>query len=159
MLNTYKDERGYMSSIYRAADDPYNIKWIEDRVSVSRCGVIRGFHSDNCTWKLCTCVFGELDLVTYNIDTGKRVKVTMTPDNHQQILVPPRVFNAHQCISETCMLHYKWSEPYNLAGQWSIYYDDEDIAPDWQEIPEIVASRDLLSPSLKSFLLEGKHAV
>ena len=39
------------------------IKFNHDKVSTSRRGVIRGIHGDYKSWKLITCLYGELYFV------------------------------------------------------------------------------------------------
>ena len=147
--NKFLENRGSNYTIYDCRD--YDIDFVQDKISKSFQGVIRGFHGDDKTWKLITCLYGKIKLVTYDLDTDKRNKFYLDGDdkNSVSVLVPPRTLNAHQCLSNHCIFHYKWSEYYTSPeGQWSVYYNDNTINPKWQDIPEIVSDRDKNSKSL-----------
>ena len=68
----------------------------------------------------------------------------------QLILVPPKILNAHQCLTEECIFHYKWSHYYTSPqDQWSVYFEDAMINPLWDKsIPLIISKRDSESGTL-----------
>jgi len=146
----YTDHRGIIYTIYdnRQTD----IQFVQDKVTKSKKGVIRGFHGDNKTWKLITCLDGIIKLITYDVDKEikKEYILDSNSDESVSVLVPPRVLNAHQCLSETCIFHYKWSEYYTEPEhQWSVKYNDESIQPNWDNsLSPIVSDRDNNSFSL-----------
>ena len=145
--------RGNIYTIYDERKMPTELKFVQDKISKSNQGVIRGFHGDNKTWKLITCLQGKVKLVTYNIDTDEKNVYFLDGDSEEMtsVLVPPRVLNAHQCLSQNCTFFYKWSEFYTSPGdQWSANYNDPDINPEWDDkFYEIVSDRDRNSQSLK----------
>jgi len=129
-----------------------DVVFVQDKVSKSHQGVIRGFHGDNKTWKLITCLHGTIRLIVYDIDSDEKQDYILGGDDttHQTVLVPPRFLNAHQCLSSTCIFLYKWSEYYEGAQQqWSVHYNDTDIDPKWNlEIGGVVSQRDSGAGSL-----------
>ena len=147
------EHRGCIYTIFEKREMPHDCSFVQDKVSKSKQGVIRGFHGDNKTWKLITCLHGKIKLVTYNVDTNtKRIYFLGGDDEEfQSVLVPPRTLNAHQCLSKECVFHYKWSEYYTSPeDQWSVHYNDADIDPQWEkEYEEIVSTRDKKSQSLR----------
>ena len=66
------------------------------------------------------------------------------------VLVPPRVLNAHQCLSGQCIFHYKWSHEYTSPqDQWSVCYNDSQINPQWNcDFASIISDRDMNADSL-----------
>ena len=124
------ENRGSIYTLYDYRD--HNINFVQDKISKSYQGVIRGFHGDNSTWKLISCLDGNDEYA-------------------QSVLVPPRTLNAHQCLSNTCIFHYKWSEYYTSPeDQWSVYFNDSEINPEWNtDYADIISYRDLNAPSLK----------
>lgn len=147
----YKDERGYLSVIHRRKDSP--IRFVEDRISYSTKGVIRGLHGDDITYKLATCIYGELLLVVYDFRTKKKEEIILSAENGKQFLIRPFTLNGHQCLSdEGCVLHYKWSCYYNLESQYAVSYQDPIINAGWYDIPRIISDRDQQAPSLADFL-------
>ena len=147
----YFENRGSLYTIYEHKD--FNIDFVQDKISKSYQGVIRGFHGDDITWKLITCLYGRLKLITYDVDKDIKEEYILDGDSKDSvsILVPPRVLNAHQCLSSHCIFHYKWSHYYSgPENQWSVYYNDSDINPCWnKEFASIISDRDKSSPSLK----------
>ena len=147
----YSENRGSLYTIYTHGQ--LEINFVQDKISKSYQGVIRGFHGDDKTWKLISCLHGKIKLVTYDVDNDHKEEYILNGDDKQSIsiLVPPRVLNAHQCLSSHCIFHYKWSEFYTCPNdQWSVKYNDADISPNWTEdFFHIVSDRDKNSQSLK----------
>lgn len=154
----FYEDRGSIYTIYNKQD--FNIDFVQDKISKSYQGVIRGFHGDGQTWKLITCLHGDIKLITYNIDTDEKLEYNLSGDSKESIsvLVPPRVLNAHQCLSSSCIFHYKWSHYYTgPENQWSVNYNDQDINPRWDfslirsDFPNAISDRDKNASSLKEF--------
>jgi len=144
------EDRGSLYTIYDSRD--FEIKFVQDKISKSNQGVIRGFHGDSITWKLITCLYGRIKLVTYDVDTDIKQEYILDGDDKESIsvLVPPRVLNAHQCLSSHCIFHYKWSHHYTgPENQWSVYYNDSTINPQWNwDFASIISDRDMNADSL-----------
>jgi dTDP-4-dehydrorhamnose 3,5-epimerase len=151
--NKFFEKRGNIYTIFNANDIPYDLTFVQDKISKSFQGVIRGFHGDNITWKLITCLHGKVKLVTYDVDSDKKCTYILDGDSqtNRSILVPPRTLNAHQCLSSNCIFYYKWSEFYTGPDdQWSVRYDDPSINPEWDtQYHEIVSDRDKNALSLE----------
>ncbi len=149
----YVENRGSIYTIYDKRKTPHNIQFVQDKISKSFQGVIRGFHGDNETWKLISCLYGKIKLITYNVDNDKKKIYILDSEDtiNKSVLVPPRTLNAHQCLSTSCIFYYKWSEYYtNPENQWSVCYNDSDIDPCWDDrYPAIVSERDSNSQTLK----------
>lgn len=144
------ENRGSLYTIYDNRD--FEIEFIQDKISKSYQGVIRGFHGDGITWKLITCLYGKIKLITYDVDTDVKEEYILDGDDKESvsILVPPRVLNGHQCLSSHCIFHYKWSHYYTgPESQWSVYYNDSTINPQWDwDIAGIISDRDMNANSL-----------
>ena len=156
MLQSYPDQRGevYPSWTKTGGAIGEDIELVEDRFSRSTKGVIRGFHGDPLTWKLCMCVYGSLKLVAWDIKNSKRYSFVIRDDSKTQVLIPPYYLNAHQCLTKECILHYKWSHPSSLENQWSVHYNDSTINPQWSLSDSIISERDKNAVSLETFLEE-----
>ena len=133
---SYHDSRGEVYPFWKFNDD---IVFVEDRFSRSKYGVIRGFHGDAITSKLCGCIYGSLLLILWDMEENKKYEYKLTDENKVRVLIPPNYLNAHQCLSEECILFYKWDQPYNSPEQqWSINYKDPTIDAKWPiDNPEI----------------------
>lgn len=125
-----QDERGCVGNIWSDKLDNkifkslidksgnFNDDFVEDRISISKKNVFRGLHGDSKTWKLITVFSGEVWLVL--VDARKKsptykelVYLNFKRGNNFSVLVPPGVLNGHLCLSEECVLFYKWSEYYS----------------------------------------------
>lgn len=129
-----------------------NLDFKQDKVSVSYKGVIRGFHGDNDTCKLITCLDGIIQLVVYDVDNKKKQQFILDSNSDEvtTVIVPPRHLNAHQCLSKSCIFMYKWSEYYTSPeDQWSVNYNDSEINPCWILPETVVSDRDRNAGSLK----------
>jgi dTDP-4-dehydrorhamnose 3,5-epimerase len=103
------DNRGSLYTTF--TDYDYDIQFVQDKISQSRYGAIRGFHGDNKTYKLVTCIYGVMQFVTFDIETEKTTRYLLDANNKEvdSILVEPGQLNAHQCLSDQCIMSYKWS--------------------------------------------------
>lgn len=99
-----------------------NFEFVSDSISYSRKNTIRGLHGDKVTYKLITCLAGEIwfnvaDVRPGSVTEGKTFSVCMGSNNMQQVLLPPGVVNGHLCLSESCVFSYKLSQKYTPQDQ------------------------------------------
>src|SRR5690606_41129318 len=57
-----------------------------------------------------------------------------------------------QCLSDNCVLFYKWTQSYDLGKQWTVNYNCPDINPNWPIHVTEVSERDENAPTLSEFL-------
>ena len=123
------------------------IKFIQDDFSISKKNVLRGFHGDNKTWKLVSCVHGSFDLVVINYNKLsdqflKAAKFKLSDKKYEQILIPPKFGNAHLVTSNKAIFHYKQSTEYNREGQFTIKWNDPSYGFWWPIDDPITSIRD-----------------
>ena len=58
--DVFTDFRGDLWTTWKKDEFPYDLDFNHDKISTSRKNVLRGIHGDNKSWKLITCLFGEL---------------------------------------------------------------------------------------------------
>lgn len=150
----FKDHRGEYVETYNA--DTYNftswlgknINFVEDDISKSKKGVLRGLHGDQKTWKLVQCLHGSILLVVVDVRKDSRTylkhqKFLINDRNKTQVLVPPGCGNGHYCISESCIFSYKQSEIYSGANnQFTLRWNDPCFMIDWPDKDPIISERD-----------------
>ena len=107
------DERGSIWTNWKK-NDFEGLVFNHDKFSISKKKVLRGLHGDNKTWKLVTCVYGEIFQVV--VDARPKSKTYLksdswylSQDNRKQILIPPNFANGFLCLSDECVYHYKLS--------------------------------------------------
>lgn len=124
-----------------------DIGFVQDDISTSRHGVLRGLHGDWTTWKLIQCLKGEIfvavvDLKNYDYFDKNDVETFILNDkNRNQILIPPGCANGHLVLSDDCIFSYKQSTLYEGADkQFTLKWDSLNI--DWPIKEPILSLRD-----------------
>lgn len=125
-----------------------DIKFVEDDISVSRRGTLRGLHGDSTTWKLIQCLYGEFYYVVVDMRNSSPSYLqwqafSLNDKNRTQVLVPAGCANGHQCISDACIFSYKQSQHYSGADtQFTVRWDDPKLGIYWPIKEPILSSRD-----------------
>jgi dTDP-4-dehydrorhamnose 3,5-epimerase len=146
----FEDHRGEYVEIYNELifkQKGIDVKFIQDDISVSSKGVLRGIHSDKEAWKLVTCLLGRYYLVIVNCDEqskefGKWESFSLSEKNRFMVLAPPNHGVAHIAISEKIIFHYKQSSNYNRSSQSTYRYDDPRFKIWWPEKKPVLSRRD-----------------
>jgi dTDP-4-dehydrorhamnose 3,5-epimerase len=135
----------YNEQWYR--DNGIQVRFVQDDISVSSRGVLRGIHGDGETYKLISCMYGRFYFVVVNCDEsskefGKWESFVLSDKNRYQVLVPPKFGNGHLALSESIIFHYKQSTYYNPKGQFSYRYDDPRFKVWWPMKNPLLSERD-----------------
>lgn len=146
----FQDFRGsyvetYNRDLYK--EGGINYDFIQDDISTSTKGVLRGIHGDQQTTKLVSCLQGSFYLVVVNYDErsdefGKWESFTISDQNRLQVLIPPKFGNGHLVLSETAIFHYKQTTSYNRESQFTIMWDDPNHNIWWPIKNPILSRRD-----------------
>ena len=125
-----------------------DIVFVEDDISVSKKGVLRGLHGDAKTWKLIQCLWGEIIIAVADMRKNSPTYLqwemfSVTDKNRFQILVPAGCANGHLCISEKCLFSYKQSQYYSGSGnQFTIRWNDPKLGINWPVNDPLLSTRD-----------------
>ncbi len=150
------DNRGniWTSFIQNEVDSllPDGLSFKHDKFSESRHNVLRGIHGDSKSWKLVTCVFGEVHQVVVDLrETSptfmKWEKFVINKENQSLILIPPGIGNAYYVSSTQAVYHYKLAyegEYYDANKQFTRSWNDKDLDIDWPTQKPILSSRDCI---------------
>lgn len=138
-VETYNEEK------YRAAG--IGVKFVEDDMSVSKKGVLRGMHGDDRTWKLITCAQGTVFFVAVygkegSPNFGKWQAFELSDANRLRILVPPYYASGYAVLSDRAIVNYKQSELFRLGGQFSYKWNDPRFNIAWPQGTWIMSARD-----------------
>lgn len=146
----FEDHRGtyveiFNKSLYKSAGIDH--EFIQDDISTSSRHVLRGIHGDQTTWKLISCLHGRFYLVVVNWDESSAQYrhwegFVLSDQNRLQVLIPPKFGNGHVVMSETAIFHYKQTTDYDLAGQFTILWNDPDLSIWWPIKTPILSRRD-----------------
>jgi len=157
-LDTYSDARGEIWPLYSSNND-FLPSFVDDKITVSHKGILRGLHGDSEIGKLITCLAGSFQLVVVDLrkdskSYGKKQSWILTEENPISIYVPPGFVNGHLCLSSRCIFHYKWTKSYNGAEkQTTIRWNDSNLNIQWLEEKPILSERDLKGISSEAIFL------
>lgn len=152
----FEDHRGLIFEHYNSINyGEAGIGWfVQDTISVSYRGVIRGIHGDDCTTKIVSCLHGRIYTVAVNNLKGhpqflKWETFVLTGDNRLQLLVPIGFGNGYQVLSDMAIYYYKLSVRYGGQDkQFSINPFDPKLGIPWPLRPPILSKRDMEAPYL-----------
>lgn len=157
----YGDDRGYFKENYSARtfeDAGLNYNFVQDNQSRSRKGVLRGLHfqKQHPQAKLVRVLNGEVfdvavDLREGSPTYGKWIGVSLSGDNHKQLMIPRGFAHGFLVLSDTAEFAYKCDDFYYPDDEGGIMYDDDDIGIEWPEVEGelILSDKDLKHPRLK----------
>ena len=116
---------GYNESLYPwKINDGNPLTFPVDSFSISKYNTLRGFHGDDTNWKLVECLQGSIILVVLDLRdktllASPAEQFFLNDKNRKQVLIPPGCVNAHYCMSDSCLFHYKLSHGYVPIKQQS----------------------------------------
>lgn len=155
----FGDSRGYFLETYnqdRYREAGIDLDFVQDNLSFSRKGTLRGLHFQNprSQGKLVYVLEGEVFDVAVDIrgdspTFGRWVGVTLSSENKRQFYVPPGFAHGFCVTSETALFAYKCTDLYAPECEAAILWCDEEIGIDWP-IPEpLLSEKDKAAPRLK----------
>ncbi len=129
---------------------PDNMQFVHDKFSSSKYNVLRGVHGDTKSWKLVTCVFGEIQQVVVDLRKDsptyqKWQDFIINKNNQQLILIPPNMGNAYYVNSPEAVYHYKLAYNGNYIDadeQFTVDWNDDEIGIKWLSNDPILSNRD-----------------
>ncbi len=123
--------------------------FVQDNVSFSRRGILRGLHfqNPNPQGKLLQVLQGEVFDVAVDIRRssptfGKWHGLVLSADNKRQFYIPAGFAHGFLVLSETALFHYKCTEFYSPQDELAIRWDDPDIGIAWPMKGPLVSERD-----------------
>ena len=155
----FRDDRGYfLESWSEATFGKHGLPTVfrQDNLSLSSVGVLRGLHYQFPTaqGKLVSVGRGEVFDVAVDIRVGSPtfgqwVGATLSAANGHQLYIPEGFAHGFQVIgTEPASFAYKCTTGYDPAGQYSIRWDDPDLAIAWPLAPAGLAPKDADAPRL-----------
>ncbi|GAC1388690.1 MAG: dTDP-4-dehydrorhamnose 3,5-epimerase [Vulcanimicrobiaceae bacterium] len=149
--DVFKDERGFFKetfSLERYAPAGIAGPFVQDNVSVSMQGVLRGLHYDPRMAKLVQVLFGRIFDVVVDMREGSSTfkqwdGFELTADNHYQVFVPPGVAHGFLTLSDRAVVMYKQTALYDPQSEKAISWRDPSVGVEW---PLVNGTQPLLSP-------------
>ena len=148
--DVHMDQRGsfyetYNEEIYKKAG--LTADFVQDDISCSSKGVLKGMHGDAGTYKLVQVAYGSVYAVVLNcdessIDFGKWEAFDLSSENRRQLYIPPMYGNGYYVTSEIVVYTYKQSTYYGQFQQFTYKYNDPRFEIKWPAEASIISERD-----------------
>ena len=133
----------------RYAEAGLPTRWVQDNVSRSAYGVLRGLHLQHPReqGKLVSVMLGEILDVAVDVRRGsptfgRWVQAVLSATTAQQLFVPAGFAHGFVVTSAEAVVHYKCTEYYSPADERTIAWNDATLAIDWPVRSPILSARD-----------------
>lgn len=163
--NLFADARGFFMEAYNAAqyrDAGINLPFVQDNLSFSRSGVLRGLHYQhpNPQGKLVQVLSGEVFDVTVDVRVGSPrfgqwVGVFLSSSNRHQLYIPSGFAHGFLVTSDEALFHYKCTVPYHPPSERALRWNDPRLGIAWPQRDVIVSEKDRTAPLLESIATDG----
>jgi dTDP-4-dehydrorhamnose 3,5-epimerase len=137
----FSDPRGYFLETFSAKryrDAGVQVDFVQDNISLSRQGTLRGLHYQHphSQAKLVQVLEGSVFDVAVDIRSdsptfGRWLDVILTAEKHNQMYIPAGFAHGFYVLSETALFNYKCSDYYNPDTEGGIAWNDSDIGIIW----------------------------
>lgn len=137
--DVFPDNRGLFKETYslRKYDDAGIFgPFVQDNVSVSHGGVLRGMHYDQRMAKLVQCLEGKIFDAFIDMREGSPTfkqwdAVELSGENHLQVYIPPGFAHGFYTLSERAVVMYKQTAMYDPRYEQAVAWNDPTVNVAW----------------------------
>jgi dTDP-4-dehydrorhamnose 3,5-epimerase len=154
----HRDDRGFFLETYHAGkyrEGGIDVAFVQDNHSFSARDTLRGLHAQypRAQGKLVRAIAGEIWDVAVDVrrgspSFGRHVGVVLSAENFRQLYVPPGLLHGFVVTSATAEVEYKCSALYQPEDEFSVIWDDPELAIPWPVETPILSARDAAAPPL-----------
>jgi dTDP-4-dehydrorhamnose 3,5-epimerase len=155
----FGDARGFFLETYqhaRYAEHGIKRPFIQDNMSRSAYGVLRGLHlqNPNVQGKLVSVMRGRVLDVAVDVRVGsphfgRHIAVELSEENRRQLWVPRGFAHGFAVLSESADFVYKCDDAYSPKDEMSVRWNDPAIGIDWGVDNPSLSAKDAEAPLLK----------
>ncbi|SEK94711.1 dTDP-4-dehydrorhamnose 3,5-epimerase [Parapedobacter koreensis] len=158
----WHDDRGFFIETYNQklfASNGITATFVQDNLSCSRRGVLRGMHAqagENAQGKLVRVLRGRVVDIAVDIRKasktyGQSFSITLDEHEAKSMWIPPGFLHGFVALEDDTLFAYKVTGFYDKSGEIGVRWDDPDLHIDWPMNPEelIVSEKDRQLPFLK----------
>jgi dTDP-4-dehydrorhamnose 3,5-epimerase len=152
------DKRGFFAETFNArryAEHGISRPFVQDNLSHSSRGVLRGLHLQNpCSQaKLVTALHGTVLDVAVDVRVGsptfgRHVAVELSEENGRQFYIPRGFAHGFVVLSEFADFFYKCDDFYSPKDEFVVRWDDPVLGIDWRITNPSLSPRDADAPRL-----------
>ncbi len=156
-LQIFHDERGAFFESWRHKEyEKIGIKekFVQDNVSFSRRGVLRGLHYQKNQGQLVTIGFGKIFDVVVDIRPDSKTykkyfSIELNAQDPYQLYMPPGFAHGFCVLSNMAVVNYKCTQYYNASHEGGIIWNDPEIGIQWPTKEYNISTKDQSFRSLK----------
>ena len=155
----FGDERGFFMETWngrRYEDAGLPGRFVQDNLSFSAHGVLRGLHFQNPQpqGKLVSVLRGEVFDVAVDIRVGSPTfggwtGTKLSAENKRQFYVPPDFAHGFVVTSEVALFFYKCTNYYAPSSERVVLWNDPGIGIEWPVERPTLSDRDRAAPPLR----------
>ena len=148
----FNDARGYFIETFhvdRYAEAGINARFVQDNLSRSSRGTLRGLHLQHprSQGKLVGVVEGEVFDVAVDVRVGspsfgKWTGAHLSARDHRQMYIPPGFAHGFCVVSEHALFAYKCTDVYLLQNEIGVAWNDPALAIPWPVSQPIISEKD-----------------
>ncbi|WP_251951582.1 dTDP-4-dehydrorhamnose 3,5-epimerase [Salinibacter ruber] len=163
--DVYTDDRGSFAELWNVRDYGHHgleAAFVQDNLSRSREGVLRGLHFQNPRpqGKLISVLEGAVYDVVVDVraeaDTfGAWEGRVLSAESGRQLYVPEGYAHGFVATSGEALFHYKCTDFYHPEADRGIRWDDPALAIDWPTEDPILSAKDAGAPVLEEMPREA----
>jgi dTDP-4-dehydrorhamnose 3,5-epimerase len=156
--HVFGDNRGCFLELYKL--DDYGITFVQDNLSYSSLGTVRGLHyqiGEHAQGKLVTVLSGSVYDVAVDIRSGsptfgKYRGIFLSKENKKQFYIPPGFAHGFMALEEDACVMYKCTSQYDKASERSILWNDTELNIKWpshiKDDDILISDKDAIAPHL-----------
>ena len=154
----FHDERGFFTETYKEAEyiEAGIPKFVQDNLSESSKGVIRGLHWQASPYgqgKLVSCITGSIMDVAVDVRKesptfGQHVAIELDSQEQIAIWVPEGFAHGFQSLQNKTRVLYKVTNIWNKSAEMSLNPFDNELGINWPQESHILSEKDRLAPNL-----------
>lgn len=157
IAEAHEDHRGWFKETYRTsvwADAGITVPFVQDNISRSTKGVLRGLHYDFNVTKLITVIHGR----TFHVIADMRPEsptylkwqsFILSHENHKIVYVPAGFANGFYTLSDEAFVHYKQGTYFNPATERQVRWNDPILKVQWPDAAPILSDKDRNVPDYR----------
>jgi dTDP-4-dehydrorhamnose 3,5-epimerase len=158
--DVFGDDRGFFMESwngrrYEAAAGLPERGFVQDNLSLSRRGVLRGLHFQypHPQGKLISVLSGEVFDVAVDIRTGspnfgRWFGTTLSAENKRQLWVPEGFAHGFVVTSDEALFTYKCTDYYHRESDRSLLWNDPQVGVEWPVAEPTLSDKDRNAPRL-----------
>jgi dTDP-4-dehydrorhamnose 3,5-epimerase len=160
----HRDSRGYFLETFRDsryAEAGITGPFVQDNVSWSREGTLRGLHFQNpkpqakLVFVLSGTIFDVVvDMRVGSPTFGEWVGTELSEEEHVQLWVPEGFAHGFLVLSGTAVVQYKCRGAYVPGTEHTLVWNDPSLAIEWPKEPTLISPKDQAGKTFEALQAE-----